>query len=787
MGGKAVGAGRQRVSCYLKALGQAYVPRRRSRHEQILSALDYHLRGADVVYPELEEGYAYLDADRPARLDADPLEAAELLYRAADCRIGQAEVYLHHLAAVPVGDVFHRHFGGEAVSAARELHAEIFKARVSQPVSEGVERLALKVHICAARRSYVVVKDVRQVELRAVPCYRQTSCGVVVSEEGVRRCRAQLRARVAAPYHRRRTLRLLTHSVGVTGHQHQHRAGIDRRQQLCHARLNVQSQSPAVVAFLSGLHGVVADAVDNGAALTRDGGCAVSAAAQRLHIPEQVVGDGGTVSDGEYAVIGAGQPPVPQKFLDEGAPAVVFQVEGLAGEPVVYRAVVELYLVVAESDVAAVLHREEIAPVLAPVLKLELCGFGDAVGVGADASVLVGAEVFSVWRLHRHDIPKGVVQHLAALFAHTLQHRTVVGGVAGVPVHKALVGEGAHYGYPACALVEGEYAVVFEEHHLLAGGAGVHLAVSRAVDDFLADAVELRPVELTQPESCVQSICHRAVDILPADESLLQRLFSRCLHEFVHVGHGIAAGFQREHIGFGMAFGVPVSEDVLGEIPAVADHEPEPPLGFEQAFKLGVHDSRQTVYLVVSRHDAPCPAEADSVLEGGVVVFILEPRRKVSITAAAFGLVVVGAEVLEGGDSLEESVGVLPRHAVSIGGSEFTREADVLAVGFLSTPPARVAHHVNGRSPEHQPAMRVEVIVSASFVPRYLAQPMHKLAVESGGETYRLREYGRRLVLAPAHVTACDLCADIELLQPEPFCFFMVSSEQSELFLFGEL
>ena len=141
---------------------------------------------------------------------------------------------------------------------------------------------------------------------------------------------------------------------------------------LCHSRLDVQRKSLSVVALLSHLYRIISGAVyDCSAAfcyLVRT----LTTGAESDYLPELVRLNCPSVGESKAVIFVNGKPLMSQKLLYQCALRYTAEIEGLVGEPIVDSTVVEHQLSVCVPDVASVLYREEVYPVLPPVLELKL-------------------------------------------------------------------------------------------------------------------------------------------------------------------------------------------------------------------------------------------------------------------------------------------------------------------------------------------------------------------------------------------------------------------------------
>ena len=153
---------------------------------------------------------------------------------------------------------------------------------------------------------------------------------------------------------------------------------------------------------------------------------------------------------------------------------------------------------------------------------------------------------------------------------------------------------------------------------------------------------------------------------------------------------------------------------------------------------------------VVGAHDRGGMALDDRGAEGGQVgvLDIVGGDEDVGFVAGAFGAAVDG-EMLRGGDH-QRPVGVGALHAGDEGDTHACGEERVLAIGFLATPPARVAEDVDVGRPGVEPGTdmadasglageRVEAAYLGADRP---GDVMHHRGVEAGGEPDGFGEVG---------------------------------------------
>ena len=110
---------------------------------------------------ELLGGQGERDRALLAGFQADPLEAAQLQLRPFDARLHIAHIELRHLVAGDLAgvanvDAYGRRFRCPRLPA-RETEVRIGERRVAETVPEGVDRLALEIHVGEALRDVVLV------------------------------------------------------------------------------------------------------------------------------------------------------------------------------------------------------------------------------------------------------------------------------------------------------------------------------------------------------------------------------------------------------------------------------------------------------------------------------------------------------------------------------------------------------------------------------------------------------------------------------------------------------
>src|SRR5690606_29013849 len=105
--------------------------------------------------------------------------------------------------------------------------------------------------------------------------------------------------------------------------------------------------------------------------------------------------------------------------------------------------------------------------------------------------------------------------------------------------------------------------------------------------------------------------------------------------------------------------------------------------------------------------------------------------------------------VLRGGDGLV-IFGIVALQPGNEGIGDFARQIGVLAIGFLAAPPARIAENIDVWGPDRQPlvetarpaGMELVDIFGAEVFGNDRGDVMQPLAIESGGNSDGLREYG---------------------------------------------
>ncbi len=101
------------------------------------------------------------------------------------------------------------------------------------------------------------------------------------------------------------------------------------------------------------------------------------------------------------------------------------------------------------------------------------------------------------------------------------------------------------------------------------------------------------------------------------------------------------------------------------------------------------------VELVVGGHDGPHAAFLHCGFEGGEVDFVEGALVDVRVDAMALELLVVGGEVLDGGDD------AFTLHALDVGDGEAAGEVGIFAVALEVASPQRYAIDVDGRAEDH--------------------------------------------------------------------------------------
>ena len=189
-----------------------------------------------------------------------------------------------------------------------------------------------------------------------------------------------------------------------------------------------------------------------------------------------------------------------------------------------------------------------------------------------------------------------------------------------------------------------------------------------------------------------------------------------------------------------MLFTEPVKGYVLSEISAVCHCKPESPMVFQNGVQLWIAESGDAVYLVVCSHYTPCSTVFYGIHEGGIIILIFQSCGKVCIAAPTVMLVVVCTEVLQCGDRLIVSI-FLPCHCTGIGCCHLSCKENVLAIGLLSSSPAWVTLHVDGRSPYTECALFILIVIGSALISGYFTYLFHEFCVKGTCQSNRLREY----------------------------------------------
>ena len=141
--------------------------------------------GGGVPISEVATLDAKDDLLRLTFLDVDALECFQLLDGMLDGGGGVGDVELHDLIAIVRACVGDRYADLNLLLVlADELGLSVGELRIAQAIAEGVEHIALMIHI-GSTVANVIIHDVRQVEDVFDPCLRGASSWINIAEEGI--------------------------------------------------------------------------------------------------------------------------------------------------------------------------------------------------------------------------------------------------------------------------------------------------------------------------------------------------------------------------------------------------------------------------------------------------------------------------------------------------------------------------------------------------------------------------------------------------------------------------
>ncbi|MBB1517537.1 sugar ABC transporter permease [Tessaracoccus sp. MC1679] len=230
----------------------------------------------------------------------------------------------------------------------------------------------------------------------------------------------------------------------------------------------------------------------------------------------------------------------------------------------------------------------------------------------------------------------------------------------------------------------------------------------------------------------------------------------------VAVREGIQAGEDRGGVRLGVGGVGPLGAGEVGGRVGVRDRQQVRvggPHGLEQLLR---RVGRASVDEVVGGHHATHHAGLDGLDERRQVVLVQHPGRQVRRRRAAVQLVVVGQEVLEGGDGPPEHV-VVAAEPGGVGDGALGGDVRVLGVALLVAAPQGVAQRVDhGRPHVQRHPDGISGVLGAHLRGGGLAELAEQLRVPGGGHAHRLREDGRGA--GPRHAVQ-RLRAGVELCQ----------------------
>ena len=201
------------------------------------------------------------------------------------------------------------------------------------------------------------------------------------------------------------------------------------------------------------------------------------------------------------------------------------------------------------------------------------------VGIGSYAAVLIGAEVLSVRCFYGYDIPKRIIKHLSRkLLPHPVKDSMLVGAVARIPVHKAVISKRPDHRKPCAFFSYRQNAVIFKQRHLLAGRTKIYLPCLLVINNAFIYLVKSRFVKLPQANARIEGVCDALINIRPCYKPLRECVFSGSLYRAVLIGHSVAACLKAELVGLAMSESIFMRNDILREISPVTYHKPQAPL-----------------------------------------------------------------------------------------------------------------------------------------------------------------------------------------------------------------
>ena len=386
---------------------------------------------------------------------------------------------------------------------------------------------------------------------------------------------------------------------------------------------------------------------------------------------------------------------------------------------------------------------------LAPRGDVDL-GLGAGVGpVGEHGAVGAGAQVAAGRRGAQRDAVGSVggAHRAGEPRVERAGDAAQVRGSPRVPVVQHPVGMGSDHGDPLAGR-QGEHAVIGEQHHGPGDSLPGECPVLGQVDLVGADAgigVEPR-IQLAGGQPQLEVAPHGLVDVRLGDQPAVERGGDPAgggTGVGVVVGERVDA--RAEHRGVaGHVVGVVALEG--DEVPGgggVGHDEQRPGRPAPQLVEQLAGDVvGPPVHEVVGGHDGADDARLDGPAVGGQLVFAQHAGPQPRAGQGAVGLVVVGEEVLEGGDCAPEH-GVVAAQPAGVRGGELGREVRVLGVALFVAAPARVAQRVHHGRPGVEADGRIGGVLGAQLDAHDLADPGEQLGGPGRREADGLREHCR--------------------------------------------